>query len=59
MLEESRPLFERPVAMTPSNQKEKQIPKELAGVSRHLIEGVRAKERKKAVKQNIFIYISM
>ena len=58
MLEESRTLFEHPVAIALSTHEEKEIPKELAGVPRHLNEGVGAKEHDKAVKLN-FIYISM
>ena len=56
MLEESRTLFERPVAIATSNHEEKETPMELAGVPKHLIEGVRAKERDKAVKQNVYIH---
>ena len=75
MLEESRTLFERPVAIATSNHeeketltmltntfakeaqdKEKETPMELAGVPKHLIEGVRAKERDKAVKLNEYIH---
>ena len=56
MLEESRTLFERPVAIATSNHEEKETPMKLAGVPKHLIEGVRAKERDKAVKQNVYIH---
>ena len=55
MLEESRTLFERPVAIAPSNHVDKEIPKELAGLPRHIIEGVRAKMRDNAVNQNVYI----
>ena len=55
MLEESRTLFERPVAIAPSNHVDKEIPKELAGLPRHIIERVRAKMRDNAVNQNVYI----
>ena len=59
MLEEARPLFERPLGkqeVSSAKREEKEVPKVLAGVPRDLIEQIRTREREKMVKQCMDIH---